>query len=275
MHPEVAGAVVFRPMAYDFLDLTIRDGVAHLELNRPDAANGIDIGLATDLRDATYAITVDSSVRAVLLTGAGPRFCGGGDVKAFAAAGSDLPSELRRTLNHLHAAIAQLIRGDALVVAAVHGAAAGAGMGLVGAADYVVTGESVKFVMAYTSIGLTPDGSSSWFLPRTVGLKRAIELTVLNRALTAPEALDWGLVNEVVPDDDVKARGAAVAAKLAAGPVRAFAEAKRLLHTSFEHSLEQHLAEEAEAIATAAADPESAEGIAAFVEKRKPDYTAC
>ncbi len=261
-------------MAYDSLNVTIDHGVAHLELNRPDAANGIDLGLATDLRDATYAITIDPSVRAVLITGAGPRFCGGGDVKAFAAAGDGLPTALRETLNHLHAAIAQLIRGDALVIAAVHGAAAGAGMGLVGAADYVVTGESVKFLMAYTSIGLTPDGSSSWFLPRTVGLKRAIELTVMNRALTAGEALDWGLVNEVVADDDVKDRGAAVAAKIAAGPTRAFAAAKRLLHTGFEHTLEQHLALEAEAIATAAGDPESTEGITAFLEKRKPDYTA-
>lgn len=257
-------------MAYDNLNLSISDGIAHLELNRPDAANGIDLGLAIDLRDATFAIKSDPSVRAVLLTGAGPRFCGGGDVKAFLV--DDLPSELRRMLANLHVAISQLVRGDSLVVAGVQGSAAGAGMGLIGASDYVVAGESTKFVMAYTAIGLTPDGASSWFLPRTIGLKRALELTVTNRMLGAAEALEWGLVNEVVPDDEVAARAAAVATKFANGPVRAFAKAKHLLHSSFEHTLETHLAEEAEAIATAGGDPESAEGIAAFVEKRKPDF---
>ena len=134
------------------------------------------------------------------------------------------------------------MRGDALVVAAVQGSAAGAGIGLVGLSDYVVSAESTKYVMAYTGIGLTPDGASSWFLPRTIGLKRALELTVTNRVLSAQEALDWGLITEVVPDDELTARAEAVAVHFAGGPTQAYAAAKRLLHTSLEHSFETHLA---------------------------------
>ncbi len=204
-------------MAYDTIELSISDGIARLTLNRPDAANGIDLALANDLRDATFAINRDPSVRVVLLTGNGARFCGGGDVKGFGSV-DDLPTHLREILAGFHTAVAQLVRGDALVVAAVQGSAAGAGIGLVGLSDYVVSAESTKYVMAYTGIGLTPDGASSWFLPRTIGLKRALELTVTNRVLSAQEALDWGLITEVVPDDELTARAEAVAVHFAGGP---------------------------------------------------------
>jgi 2-(1,2-epoxy-1,2-dihydrophenyl)acetyl-CoA isomerase len=207
----------------------------------------------------------------VLLTGAGKMFCGGGDVKGFADR-DDLPTYLRETLGPLHVAITNLVRGDAPVVAAVQGSAAGAGMGLVGASDLVVAAESAKFVMAYTGVGLTPDGSSSWFLPRMVGLRRALDLTFTNRVLTAAEALEWGLISQVVPDVQLLDDAGALAARLATGPPRALAAAKRLLHTSLEETLETHLAREAEAISAASGTPEGVEGIAAFVEKRKPVF---
>ena len=257
--------------AYDTIDLDVRDGVAHLTLNRPDAANGINLELAQDLMDATLAIAADPAARVVLLTGAGKMFCGGGDVKGFADR-DDLPSYLRATLGPLHVAITNLVRGDAPVVAAVQGSAAGAGMGFVGASDLVLAAESAKFVMAYTGVGLTPDGSSSWFLPRMVGLRRALELTFTNRVLTAAEALEWGLISQVVPDDQLLDEVGALAARLAAGPARALAAAKRLLHTSLEETMETHLAREAEAISAASGTPEGVEGIAAFVEKRKPAF---
>jgi 2-(1,2-epoxy-1,2-dihydrophenyl)acetyl-CoA isomerase len=158
------------------------------------------------------------------------------------------------------------------VVAAVHGSAAGAGLGLVGASDLVVAGESTKFVMAYTGVGLTPDGSSSWFVPRLVGLRRALELTLTNRVLSAAEALEWGLITSVVPDDDVKTEATALAERVAAGPREAQAAAKRLLHTSLEETLETHLAREADAIVAAATSDESKEGLAAFVDKRPPQF---
>jgi len=257
--------------AYDTIDLDVRDGVAHLTLNRPDAANGINLELAQDLMEATLAIAADPTARVVLLTGAGKMFCGGGDVKGFADR-DDLPTYLRETLGPLHVAITNLVRGDAPVVAAVQGSAAGAGMGLVGASDLVVAAESAKFVMAYTGVGLTPDGSSSWFLPRMVGLRRALELTFTNRVLTAAEALEWGLISQVAPDVQLLDDAGALAARLATGPARALAAAKRLLHTSLEETLESHLAREAEAISAASGTPEGVEGIAAFVEKRKPVF---
>jgi 2-(1,2-epoxy-1,2-dihydrophenyl)acetyl-CoA isomerase len=255
--------------AYETVDLEVRDGVAHLTLNRPDAANGINLPLARDLLDATLAIGADPSARVVLLSGAGKMFCAGGDLKGFADR-DDLPVHLREILSPLHSAITNLVRGDAPVVSAVQGSAAGAGMGLVGASDLVVAAESAKFVMAYTGVGLAPDGSSSWFLPRVVGLHRALELTLTNRVLSSAEALDWGLVTQVVPDDELADASGALAAKLAAGAAPALARAKRLLHTSLEETLEQHLAREAEAISSASATPEGIEGVAAFVAKRPP-----
>jgi 2-(1,2-epoxy-1,2-dihydrophenyl)acetyl-CoA isomerase len=254
-------------MTYDTIDLDVREGVAHLTLNRPDAANGIDLALARDLMDATLAITADDRVRAVLLTGAGARFCGGGDLKSFAGR-EELPTHIREVLGPLHVALALLVRGDAPVVAAVQGSAAGAGIGLVGAADLVIAGESTRFVMAYTGVGLTPDGASSWFLPRLVGLRRALELTLTNRVLSAAEALEWGLVTRVVADDAVRGEAEALATGLAEGPTRAFAAAKRLLHASLESTFESHLAREAEAISAAAGGSDAVEGINAFVEKR-------
>lgn len=254
------------------VELEVRDGIAHLTLNRPDESNGIDDRLARDLLAATTAVERDPSVRVVLLSGRGPRFCGGGDLKSFATAGDGLPALARTMLPALHSAIAMLVRGDAPVVAAVHGSAAGAGLGLVAASDLVIAGTSTKFVMAYTGVGLTPDGSTSWFLPRIVGLKRALELTLTNRVLSAQEALDLGLVTRVVADADVHADAAALASQLAAGPASALATAKRLLHTSFEDSLETHLAREADGIVEAMGTPDGREGITAFVEKRPPEF---
>jgi 2-(1,2-epoxy-1,2-dihydrophenyl)acetyl-CoA isomerase len=258
-------------MPYETIEFDVHDSVAHVMLNRPDAANGVNLQLAQDLLAVTLAIKADPSVRAILITGAGPRFCAGGDVKMFAEA-SELPTRLREILTPFHAALTNLVRSDRPVVAAVQGSAAGAGMGFVGAADLVVAGESTKFLMAYTAVGLTPDGSSSWFLPRLVGLRRALELTFTNRVLSAPEALEWGLVNRVVPDDEVASAGEALAAQLAAGPTGSLGGAKRLLHGSLEATLETHLAREADEVSLAATRAESAEGIAAFVEKRAPNF---
>ena len=258
---------------YETLLLDVRDGVAHLTLNRPDNANGINLALARDLFHATLALADDSRVRSVLLTGSGARFCGGGDVKEFAGHADDLTPHLRAILAYLHPAVERLVRGDAPVVTAVQGSAAGAGMGLVGASDIVIAGESAKFVMAYTAIGVTPDGASSWFLPRLVGLRRVVELTLTNRPLSAAEALEWGLINKVVPDDDVQVEAAVLATRLAAGPTRAFGGAKRLLNESLESTFETHLALEAELIASGGQTHDAVEGMTAFVEKRAPEFS--
>lgn len=247
-------------------------GVARLTLHRPDAANGIDLRMAEELLAATTALADDPNVRAVLLCGSGSRFCGGGDVKSFAGLGDRLGHHIREITVPLHAAISQLVRLDAPVVCAVQGSAAGAGLGLVASADLVLAAESAKFVMAYTGIGLTPDGASSFFLPRIVGATRALELALTNRVLSAAEACTWGLVTRVVPDDDLAGAAETLAAELAAGPTRAFGAVKRLIHGSLEHTLDQHLAQESEEMARAGATADAAEGVAAFVAKRPPDF---
>lgn len=259
-------------MELETIVLERRGGVAHLTLNRPEGQNALTLQMGRDLLTAATSLADDPTVRAVLLTGAGARFCAGGDVKGFAEEGARAGHLIREITVPLHAAMSQLTRLDAPVVAAVHGSAAGAGMGLVLAADLVVAGESTKFVMAYTAIGLTPDGSSSWFLPRVVGLHRALELALTNRTLSAAEALEWGIVNRVVRDDEVADAGAALAEQLAAGPTGAFGAVKRLLHGAFERPLDAQLALESEEMAKSGGSADGVEGVRAFVEKRSAEF---
>jgi 2-(1,2-epoxy-1,2-dihydrophenyl)acetyl-CoA isomerase len=173
---------------------------------------------------------------------------------------------------HLHAGVAGLAALDAPVVAAVQGPAAGAGLGLVAAADLVIAAQSATFVMAYTAVGLSPDGSSSWFLPRAVGLRRALDLTLTNRVLSAEEALDWGLITRVVPDDALAAEAEALAGKLRDGPTTAFGAAARLLRSAWSRPLEPHLEAEALALVAQASGTDGREGISAFVERRPPHF---
>jgi 2-(1,2-epoxy-1,2-dihydrophenyl)acetyl-CoA isomerase len=259
--------------AYRTIRLSVAGGVARLELHRPDAANAIDLELATELHQAARALAADDSVRVVLLTGAGARFCGGGDVGSFAHADpAELPGLLADITAHLHPAVEQLVALDAPVVAAVQGSAAGAGFGLVLAADMVVAARSAKFVMAYTGIGLSPDGSSSWFLPRVVGLRRAEELTLTNRVLTAEEAQAWGVVTTVVDDDGLSEAADDLVTRLAAGPTLAYGRAARLLRASAERDLPSHLAVERAALTSSGGTADAAEGVRAFREKRPPKF---
>lgn len=256
--------MVDAPVLLDVAD----DGVARLTLNRPDAANAIDVALARSLADATARLANDHTVRAVLLSGAGARFCGGGDVRAFAESGDRLHEQLEQVISFLHPAIESLARLDAPVVAAVQGSAAGAGLALVAGADLVLAGASAKLVMAYTGIGLVPDGGSTWYLPRVVGWRRAVELALTNRVLSAEEASQWGLVTRVVPDGDLMSEAKALVATLAAGPTRALGAAKRLLRDTFAHDLHAQLAAEAAAMLEAGQSADGREGVAAFTEKR-------
>ena len=183
----------------------IRDNIAHVTLNRPHAGNALDLAMAQELAAASLECESNRDVRAVLLSGAGNSFCVGGDVKAFAVQ-KDLPRYLREITSHLHLAVSRLARLDAPVIAAVQGAAAGGGFSLAISCDLVLAAESATFLMAYSKIGMAPDGGSTYFLPRLVGFKRAMELTLTNRVLSAGEACEWGMVTEVLPADASRAR---------------------------------------------------------------------
>jgi 2-(1,2-epoxy-1,2-dihydrophenyl)acetyl-CoA isomerase len=256
------------------IEYAVDDGVARLTLSRPDAGNAVDLQLARELSDATITCSEDRSVRAVLLTGAGRNFCVGGDLRSFAARGDELPAHLREVTMHLHAAVSRLGRLAAPVVVAVQGSAAGAGMSLACGGDLVVVGPSTRFVLAYTRIGLSPDGGASWLLPRLIGLRRSLDLALTNRALTGEEAVDWGVATTLVAaDDGVLPEADRLAHELASGATAAYGAAKRLLRDSADTTLETQLEHESIALSMNAGTADGREGIAAFLEKRAPRYT--
>jgi 2-(1,2-epoxy-1,2-dihydrophenyl)acetyl-CoA isomerase len=260
-------------MQYSTLLFDVRDHVARITLNRPDAANALNVELSKDMMQASLRCSEDPSIRAVIITGTGRMFCAGGDLKSFAAQGENLPYHLKEVTTYLHAAVSRFTRMDAPVIAAVNGTAAGAGMSLACSCDFVLAAESARFTMAYTRAGLTPDGSSTYFLPRIVGLKRALELTLTNRLLSAQEACEWGIVTRVVPDANLMAEAEALAGQLASSATGALGAAKRLLHSGWNETLETQMELEAQAIATRAHTADGREGINAFLEKRAPKFT--
>ena len=259
-------------MEYRTLGYELQDHVARITLNRPDSGNALDGEMGRELMHAAIRTSEDRAVRAVLLTGAGRMFCVGGDLKSFASQGERLSAHLKELAGMLHMAISRFVRMEAPFIVAVNGAAGGGGMSFVLAADLVLAAESAKFAMAYTKAGLSPDGSSTYFLPRIVGLRRALELALTNRVLTAREAQEWGLATRVVPDAALAAEAQGLAAQLATGATRAFGAAKRLLHHSFAESLETQMELEAQAIAERARGADAREGIAAFIAKRAPCF---
>lgn len=259
-------------MSYQHLLLTRRDQVGMLTLNRPEAYNALDLALGREVFQAVLELDEDPEVRCIVLTGAGPAFCAGGDVKAFAAHLDRIGAFVKELTTYLHGAVSRLCRSDKPVVAAVNGVAAGGGLALALAGDLVIAAESARFTMAYSRIGATPDGSSSYFLPRLVGLRRAMELYFTNRVLSAREALDWGLITRVVADAELGAEVERLARELAQGPTRAFGGAKRLFHQATWESLETQMELEAQSIAACGRTEDFRAGVRAFAAKQAPTF---
>lgn len=258
---------------YSTLTVEVRGAVAFVTLNRPAAMNTLSLAMGKELLLAALACESDPGVRAVVLSGAGRSFCAGGDLRDMQDAGGNLQGYLHELTTHLHAAISVWTRMSAPVIAAVNGTAAGAGVGLIAMADLALAAQGARITLAYTGAGLTPDGGTTFFLPRLIGLKRTAELMFTNRVLSADEAMQWGLVNQVIADAQLEGAAADLAARLAAGPVGAFGRTKRLLAASAGH-LESQLALEARSISRQGDSPEGREGISAFLGKRKPGFLA-
>jgi 2-(1,2-epoxy-1,2-dihydrophenyl)acetyl-CoA isomerase len=258
---------------YSNLLFDLRQNVARITLNRPDAVNALSLEMARELEEASLRCEDDRAVRAVLLSGAGRIFCAGGDLKAFAAQSpAEVPIYLKKLTFHLHKAVSRFARMKAPLVGAIHGNVGGAGMSIACACDFVLAAESARFTLAYTRAGLTPDGSSTYFLPRIIGLRRTMELAITNRALSAREAHELGLVTRVVPDAELLTQAETLAADLASGPTHAFGGVKRLLRESATNSLEDQMELEAELIGEMGRSADAREGIEAFLSKRAPKF---
>jgi 2-(1,2-epoxy-1,2-dihydrophenyl)acetyl-CoA isomerase len=255
-------------MPYETLTLARADGVATLTLNRPDALNALNLTLGRDLFHATLEVDDDPGVRAVVVTGTGKAFCAGGDVKGFADNLDRIGALIKELTTYLHGAVSRLCRSDKPVIMAINGIAAGGGMSLALAGDLVLAAESARFTMAYSKIAATPDGSSSYSLPRLIGLRRSMELYFTNRVLTAREAHEWGLVTRVVPDAELASAAQTLARDLAQGPTKAFGGAKRLFHQSTWESLETQMELEAQAIAASGRTEDFRAGVTAFANKQ-------
>ncbi len=259
-------------MNYSTIELSVAERVALIRLNRPSDGNAVTIELANELLDAVTRCDGNPSVRAVVLTGAGTMFCVGGDLKEFSRQGANSGRYIEDVTHAFHAAISRLNRMGSPVVAAINGTAAGAGFSLALATDLAVAAESARFTMAYTRAGLSPDGSSTYFLARHVGLRRAMEMALLNPVLNAQQATAWGLINRVAPNEDVLCVAMELAKGLAGGARFAQAEAKRLILAGVNESLETQMENETSAIARMADGADGREGIEAFGSKRPPAF---
>jgi 2-(1,2-epoxy-1,2-dihydrophenyl)acetyl-CoA isomerase len=243
-------------------------GVAWLTLNRPEAANAINAEMVDALRELATRLAADETCSVVVFEANGRLFCGGGDVASVYKADDPVES-IGYLADNLHAAVDILTKSHLIVVAAVQGTCAGGGFSLVLNADLVVATTKSKFLAAYTAIGLSPDTGMSYLLPRVVGPRRAAELFYLGKVIDGATALDWGIVNELVDDEQLSHRAAEIAKAIESGPAPALRQTKRLLRDGASRGYTEHLADEAEAIRLTLSTPESRELLGAFVNKTR------
>lgn len=249
-----------------------RAGAATVTLNRPQARNAITPEMVREFHEFLQDIESDSSVRCVLLKGAGEHFMAGGDVKSFAETTGLPPEERRRMFQARVEAVAPLLltmqRMPQILITAVRGGCAGAGLSWVAASDLTIAARSSFFLLAQAKLGVSPDGSGTYWLPRTLSLKRAKEIALLADRFSAEDAQRWGMVNRVVEDDALDAAAEEWVSRLAAGPAAALGATKKLLNESLGNSYAAQLQREAESFAACAATPDFVEGLRAFIEKR-------
>ena len=253
--------------------LTQRHGhILQIVLNRPDAYNALNFEMMKLLGEALVHAAADKTIQGILLTGNGKAFCSGGDLKSIGQRSEDAASVLYKLAPQFHLSIVEIRRMEKPVVAAINGIAAGGGLSLALACDFRVMAKSTVLRQAYTSSGLSMDGGGTFALPRLVGLARAMEVMTFDNPISSAQALDWGLVTKVVPDDQVVREALEMLSTILHGALHSFAWSKKLMTSSLDNSLETQLELERQGISDCAAHPNGQEGIRAFIEKRKPIF---
>ena len=254
----------------------VSGGIAWATLNKPDSMNSFSPNMRDNFIKFLLRVETDPAVRCLVLRGAGENFMAGGDVKSFVAdlarPADERRAHFERTCHLMHPLIYLIQRLPKPVIASVAGACAGLGVSLVLACDLAIAADNAFFTLAYVKIGTTPDGGASYFLPRTVGMKRAMEIALLSERLTAEVAERYGLINRVVPQAQLAAETLKMAERLAGGATQAIARTKMLLMSAMSHELEAHLQLEGLNFAASTVTQDMIEGVGAFVDKRRPKF---
>ena len=256
------------------IELSVKDGSAILTLNRPDRLNSFTAEMHEEMQAALTKIETDSSIRALLLTGAGRGFCAGQDLTDRSVSpGSEAVDLGEACKTYWNPMVRRLSEMNIPVVCAVNGVAAGAGANVALACDIVMAAKSAKFIQSFANIGLIPDSGGSWVLPRLIGQARALAITLTGEPVKAEKAESWGMIYKAVEDEDLMSEAMKLTARLAKGPTRGLAETKKRIRESSLNTLQQELDLERDAMRELGYSKDYAEGVAAFLEKRKPTFT--
>lgn len=261
-------------MTEQLVRIDINAGIANLRLNRPDRLNALDYALAESLLAALSQVSHNALVKVVTLSGEGRAFMAGGDLSVFHSAGEQAPQAAARLIALFHQIIRTIRHMKPAVIAGVQGAVAGGGLGLALACDLVIAADNASFVPAYTRIGTSPDGGTTWSITRLIGQRRALEWIMLGDPMTAEAARDIGLINRVVAADRLGSEVEALARRIAEGPALAFASVKRLVHQAPTTAFDVQLEAERDGFVAAAATADFREGITAFFERRPAKFGA-
>jgi 2-(1,2-epoxy-1,2-dihydrophenyl)acetyl-CoA isomerase len=259
-------------MTEPLVRVEIAGGIANVRLNRPDRLNALDFPMAEALLAAITQAERDPSVKVLTLTGEGRAFMAGGDVGVFYKAGENAPQEIGKLIELFHQIVRRIRRMKPPVICGVQGAVAGGGLGLAVACDIVIAADNASFVPAYTRLGTSPDGGTTWSITRLIGQRRALEWIMLGEQMDSAEAASIGLVNRVVPDNMLVEEVNALAQTIAAGPAFVFASVKRLVYRATGASFDEQLEAERDAFVAAAATKDFREGVAAFFERRPAKF---